>query len=150
MTERGTASVSFSVFLVIAMLFRLLLILGVLAVFAYLVSLPYLWKSGSGVRSKSTLWLGYAPALVVGIAPVVMLAGVLLIRGPVFIYPAYFCILVGVVSGVIGPAIVPEFRRRMVFGLPLLLVWAYLSTVLVLAGGGMPVQLDAPINVFVS
>ena len=146
MTERGTASVSFSVFLVIAMLFRLLLALGILAVIAYLVSLPYLWKSGSGVHSKSTLWLGYAPALVVGIAPVVMLAGVLLFRGPVFIYPAYFCILVGVVAGVVSPAIVHEFRRRMVVGLPLLLVWAYLSTVLVLAGGGMPVQLDAPLN----
>lgn len=146
---KETAEVAFSLVLVMTMLLRLLLVLGALAGLAYLVSLPYLWKSREGVRPLHGFWLGYVPALVIGIAPVIMLAGVLLFRGPGFIYPAYVSVAAGAFAGTIGPLIVSELRRRMLVGWPLLMAWTYLSLMLVMAGGGMPVRLDSPLRFFI-
>lgn len=150
MMEKETARVSFSVVLALALILRLIVALGVLAGFAYLVALPYLWKARDRVRPPHALLLGYFPALAVGFAPVVMLAGVLVIRGPNYIYPAYACVIAGLMFGTIGPAMVPGLRRRMIIGLPLLLGWAYLSVMMVIAGGGMPARIDSPMRVLIN
>lgn len=137
---------SFSFTIILALVVRLILALCVLAGLSFLVALPYLRKERGTVRPARALTLGLLPALAVGVAPVVTLVGVLVIRGSNFIYPAYACLIVGVVAGTIGPALMRELRRRMWLGWPLLLAWAYLSLIMVMAGSGMPVRLDSPVQ----
>lgn len=86
------------------------------------------------------------PPLVLGMAPVAMLALLVLVRGPGFIIPSYVLLAVGLLFGVVGPAITPGLRRRMILGVPLLLIFAYWSAWLVMIGGGMPVPIDGPLR----
>lgn len=112
---------------------------------ALIVALPYLWHKGE-VPLRARLAAGLIPPLVLGLAPVVMLLGLAIIRGPNFIYPAYAFLTVGLITGLILPAATPSLRRRMIFGVPLLLALTWWSLLLVLAGGGMPMGLDAPLR----